>query len=352
VISVDLVTDTNAILKELCFADIDLAMQRGAHFVLISDGLSFSSIERSHTDAVLLHNHGNISLVYSAADVPQMVLHKDEIFNTLVGGQVNLILFRHINSNSAKKWSDFFGQEWVQLIETNECKNSQDWKLFSSGTTKGISTRTERADKFPPETFTDMPAGQGKAYLLDSDGLINQLASDDSENINIKTRWQENHGFYPAVQVKKGYKSATMYVEIPFRSKPVKDYSILSGITTDEIEITYQYGKKGKAETVPHESLVFKKDTIRIPVELELSTPAGPCIITLRFRYRPNLNQFEVFMRNHNAEQLNNVDLVPHKTHYLLELFGTRQDDLELEHNHVVQVAQCQIFVEGVTVNG
>jgi len=176
VISVDLVTDTNSILKELCFADIDLAMQRGAHFVLISDGLSFSSVERSHTDAVLLHNHGNISLIYSAADVPQMVLHKDEIFNTLVGGQVNLILFRHINANSAKKWSDFFGQEWVQLLETSEGKNSQDWKMFSSGHSTSTSTRTERHDRFPPETFTTIPTGQGKAYLMDSDGLIHQLA--------------------------------------------------------------------------------------------------------------------------------------------------------------------------------
>ena len=176
VISVDLVTDTNSIMKELCFADIDLAMQRGAHFVLVSDGLSFSSVERSHTDAVLLHNHGNISLIYSAADVPQMVLHKDEVFNTLVGGQVNLILFRHINANSAKKWSDFFGQEWVQFIETSEGLSRQNTKFFEKTHSTNTSTRTERADRFPPETFTEMPAGQGKAYLMDSDGLIHNLA--------------------------------------------------------------------------------------------------------------------------------------------------------------------------------
>lgn len=78
IISFDLVTDTNPVLKELLFSDINAAMQRGSRFLLIADGLSILGKDNANTDMVLLRNHDNISLVYSAADVPQMAMHKDE----------------------------------------------------------------------------------------------------------------------------------------------------------------------------------------------------------------------------------------------------------------------------------
>lgn len=176
IIAYDLVTDTNSALKELCFADVNLLMQRGEHFLLIVDGLSIFGKDECHTDTVLMRNHGNISLLYSASDVPQMMLQRDEYFNTLVGGHANLVLFRHNNARSAQKWSDFFGQEWVTLTETSVGKSKENTAFITATHTQSTSTRTERHDKFPPERFTNIPEGQGKGFLIDCSGISTRVA--------------------------------------------------------------------------------------------------------------------------------------------------------------------------------
>ena len=166
IISVDLVTDTNPVMKELLFSDVNAAMQRGDRFLLIVDGLSVLGKDSANTDMVLLRNHDNISLLYSANDVPQMAMHKDEYFYTLTGGLANLLLFRHNNAESAKKWSNFFGQEWVTLTEESSTDSREKYALFQGSKSTGISSHLERVDKFPPERFTDIPFGQGKGYLV------------------------------------------------------------------------------------------------------------------------------------------------------------------------------------------
>ena len=166
IISFDLVTDTNPVLKELLFSDINAAMQRGSRFLLIADGLSILGKDSANTDMVLLRNHDNISLVYSAADVPQMAMHKDEYFYTLTGGIANLVLFRHNNAESAKKWSNFFGQEWAEITGTTVTDTREKYTFFQGSTGTTESKQWQRIDKFPPERFTDIPFGLGKGYLV------------------------------------------------------------------------------------------------------------------------------------------------------------------------------------------
>jgi len=166
IISFDLVTDTNPVLKELLFSDINAAMQRGSRFLLIADGLSILGKDNANTDMVLLRNHDNISLVYSAADVPQMAMHKDDYFYTLTGGMANLILFRHNNAESAKKWSGFFGQEWAEITGTTVSDSKEKYTFFKGSTSTAVTTNMQRIDKLPPEYFTDIPFDQGLGFLV------------------------------------------------------------------------------------------------------------------------------------------------------------------------------------------
>ena len=172
VLTFDLVADTNEVLKELCFTDVNMLMQHGEHFLLIVDGLSVLNKEDSHTNAVLMRNNGNISLLYSAADVPQMMLQREEFFNTLTGGHANLVLFKHNNAHSAQRWADFFGQEWTTIIERTTGRSSQDWNLFGGGSTTSEQERKQRVDKYPQEVFMNIPLGQGKGFLVDFTGNI------------------------------------------------------------------------------------------------------------------------------------------------------------------------------------
>ena len=174
ILTFDLVADTNEVLKELCFTDVNMLMQRGEHFLLIVDGLSALSKEDSHTNAVLMRNSGNISLLYSAADVPQMMLQREEFFNTLTGGHANLILFKHNNGHSAQRWASFFGQEWTTIIERTTGRSSQDWNLFGGGSNTSEQERKQRVDKYPQEVFMNIPLGQGKGFLVDFTGNIPQ----------------------------------------------------------------------------------------------------------------------------------------------------------------------------------
>jgi len=116
-------------------------------------------------------------MVYSAIDVPQMMMQKDETFSTLVGGNTNLILYRHNNGESAQKWTKFFGQAWVTLVERSGGQTKANWKLFESSTNEGFSEKTQRVDRFPQEVLQSIPFGEGKGYFVNSTDLITPLIS-------------------------------------------------------------------------------------------------------------------------------------------------------------------------------
>jgi len=153
IITFNLIADTNNVLKELVFADINFLMQSGQHFLLVVDNVSILGKDGSQTDAVLLRNQGNYSLLYSAADIPQLVLQKEEKFNTLVGGHTDILLFQHSNGASAQKWATFFGQEWVTIAESSTTETKATYKFFEGSTGLTVNQKLERADYYPQEIF-------------------------------------------------------------------------------------------------------------------------------------------------------------------------------------------------------
>lgn len=163
--SIDLVSDTNDILKELCFTDIDRIMKQGRNFLLIVEELSFLKRE-SHVDTVLLRNSGNMSLLYAANDVPAMTQESEEHFQTLVSGHTNVMILKHNSAASAKKWSDYLGQHYIQRVEQSIGTSKENLNLIKKTNTNNITVREERRDIVPSESITQLLEYQ--SYVLEA----------------------------------------------------------------------------------------------------------------------------------------------------------------------------------------
>ena len=163
--SIDLISDTNDILKELCFADVNRVMKQGRNFLLIIEELSFLKKE-SHVDNVLLRNSGNMSLLFAASDVPAMTQESDEHFQTLISGHTNVVVLKHNSAASAKKWSDFFGQHYIQQVEHSMGSSKENLSLVKKTNSNNITIREERRDIVPPESITRLLDHQ--SYVLEA----------------------------------------------------------------------------------------------------------------------------------------------------------------------------------------
>ena len=163
--SIDIISDTNDVFKEICFADIDRVMKQGRNFLLIVENLSFLKRE-SHVDNVLLRNSGNMSLLFAADDVPSMTQESDEHFQTLVSGQTNIMILNHSSAASARKWSDYLGQQYVTQVERNTGTSKENTSLLKKTNSSGITVKEERRDIVPPESITRLLDYQ--SYVLEA----------------------------------------------------------------------------------------------------------------------------------------------------------------------------------------
>lgn len=163
--SIDIVSDTNDVLKELCFADIDRIMKRGKNFLLIVEGISFLKRE-SHVDNVLFRNSGNMSLLFAANDVPAMMQESEEYFQTLVSGHTNVMILTHNSAVSARKWSDYLGQHYIRQVEHSIGSSKENLNLIKKTNSSNITVREERRDIVPPESITQLLDYQ--SYVLEA----------------------------------------------------------------------------------------------------------------------------------------------------------------------------------------
>jgi hypothetical protein len=137
----DLLNDTNTILKEMVFSNIN-KLTEYSKFWVITEGISFMGKEDSKVDDVLTKNRNNISLIYSGEDVSVLTAQREETFKTLVGDNSQLLLFAHASASGAEKWADHFGKEHKEKITTGKI-NTKSTKFMSLSTkTTGTNTQT------------------------------------------------------------------------------------------------------------------------------------------------------------------------------------------------------------------
>jgi len=163
--SIDLISDTNDVLKEICFTDIDRIMRQGRQFLLIVESLSFLKRD-SHVDNVLLRNSGNMSLLFAANDVPAMTQESEEHFQTLVSGHTNIMLLKHNSAVSAKKWSDYLGQHYVQQVDQSIGTSKENVSLLKKTNSTNITIKEERRDILPSESIIRLLPHQ--SYVLEA----------------------------------------------------------------------------------------------------------------------------------------------------------------------------------------
>ena len=142
----DLLSDSNAVLKELVFADIN-KLTEISKFWVITEGISFIGKQESKVDTVFTRNQNNITLVYSGDDVPQLALQAEKDFETLTGGKSQLLLFAHSSNASARMWADHFGEENKTKVTTGRNRGL----VMQKGTSTNVGT--EKGHKFPPQHF-------------------------------------------------------------------------------------------------------------------------------------------------------------------------------------------------------
>ena len=163
--SIDIVSDTNDVMKELCFIDINRIMKRGKTFLLIAEGISLLKKE-SHVDNVLLRNSSGMSLLFAADDVPAMTQESEEQFQTLVSGHTNVVILKHNSAASATKWSDYLGQHYIQQVEQSIGTSKENLSLLKRTNSSNITVRQERRDIVPSEHITQLQGHQ--SYVLEA----------------------------------------------------------------------------------------------------------------------------------------------------------------------------------------
>jgi hypothetical protein len=146
ILFVDLLADSNFVVKELIFSDIN-RLTEISKFWVITEGISFIGKPESKVDTVFVKNQNNITLIYSGEDVPVLTSNSDDTFETLVGGNSQLLIFTHISGSSAEKWAAHFGKENKTKLSKGKTTKFLD---FNS---KNTTTSTEKDYRFPPQHF-------------------------------------------------------------------------------------------------------------------------------------------------------------------------------------------------------
>jgi len=144
----DVLSDSNAVLKELVFADINRLTEFGKFWV-VTEGISFIGKAESKVDTVFVKNQNNITLIYSGEDVPSLTAQTENTFETLTGGNSQLLLFAHTSAASAEKWSGHFGKEHKTKISKKVDKSA----FIGVKQGQGDEISTEQDYKFPPQHF-------------------------------------------------------------------------------------------------------------------------------------------------------------------------------------------------------
>jgi hypothetical protein len=146
----DLLTDSNSVLKELVFADI-IKLTEMCKFWVITEGISFIGKPDSKVDVAFTKNQKNITLIYSGEDVPMLTSQTENTFETLTGGNAQLLLFAHTSGRSAERWSEHFGKENKTKLNVGTGRST-----FQIGSNSNSSVTTEKDYKFPPQHFMQL----------------------------------------------------------------------------------------------------------------------------------------------------------------------------------------------------
>ena len=169
-VCIDIVSDSNAVYKELCFAELERLMRRGRRFVLLLENIGLTGGNTSYADRMLLHNSGEVTLLYGSDDAHVAVKANQELFQCLVGGSNSAVVLRHNNAGSAKQWEAYFGQYYHLETDISASNAKETFALFNRTNTSGVTARRELRSLIPARMITELNDGQ--AIIKTADGKL------------------------------------------------------------------------------------------------------------------------------------------------------------------------------------
>jgi hypothetical protein len=140
---IDLLSNTNTVYKELCFAEIDMLVRSGAKFLLVLEGVSLVG-KGSVVDEVLLRTGDLMPLIYAADDIFTMATGREDFFHVLTGKNANAVVLRHISASNAKQWEEYLGAYYHKKIEIGGSKTRHTMQVFNDSSTESFSISEER----------------------------------------------------------------------------------------------------------------------------------------------------------------------------------------------------------------
>ncbi len=168
IVSIDIVSDSNRLYKEICFAELEQLMRNGKQFVLVLDNIKFLGIENSYTDMVMLQNNNKTTLIYTSDDVHVSLKAKPELFQTMVGGVSSVVVLRHNSAQSAIQWEEYFGKYYHMSVEMNTSHSKESFRFFSQTQTSGMTSKQELRSLVPAKMINEQ--GANRAIVKTADG--------------------------------------------------------------------------------------------------------------------------------------------------------------------------------------
>jgi len=161
-IMIDIPPSTHSLSTNLLVSDIKSALSLNKPFLLviddiqISDNKALKELLRQLPDSCVLHIANNDLFSSFGGD--------ENTFDTITGKAIRRIIFKHNSANSAKKWSEAFGEyDHQEFVHSHGYSNAPGGL---PGVTHGTSTSNVRKYKVSPEAITKM--NDGETYFYDS----------------------------------------------------------------------------------------------------------------------------------------------------------------------------------------
>ncbi len=170
-VCLDIVSDSNRILTELLLSTLYCLRGQGYPFLTVIDSLP------QHPDSLLTELLANrdrrTPTIYLSPDCTAVRGMEESERHSMLGSPLNLLLFSHMNGNSAEVLSQFFGEHDDVNITKTSGTNKDNLALIRKTVSEGVSFAETRRRNIMPESFRNLargvalvfPAGADRAYM-------------------------------------------------------------------------------------------------------------------------------------------------------------------------------------------
>ena len=156
-VCLDIVSDSNRMLTELLLSTLYCLRGQGYPFLTVID--SFPQHPDSLLAELLANRDRRTPTVYLSPDCTAVRGMEESELHSMLGSPLNLLLFSHMNGNSAEALSQFFGEHDDVNITKTSGTNKDSLALIRKTVSEGVSFAETRRRNILPESFRNLARG-------------------------------------------------------------------------------------------------------------------------------------------------------------------------------------------------